>query len=105
MSGDLIERKLDPAANKKISHSTDYFLYISECISMDMVAEVDKLDINEHYSQALKACYNLSASLSSSSCLSIFFMSSFFRRRRPSTSATVFEISTIPQLHKQMSRN
>lgn len=78
VSGDLIERKLDPAANKKISHSTDYFLYISECVSMDMVDEVDKLDINEHYSQALKACYNLSGSLSSASCLSIFFYIIFF---------------------------
>ena len=55
--------KLDPVVNKQISHLADCFLYSSECISTDMAMEADKLDLNERYSRALKACHDVSAFL------------------------------------------
>ena len=61
VSGDLTEGELDPVANKKISHMTNCFLYTSECIYVDMAAEVDRLDLNERYGRALKACHDVSA--------------------------------------------
>ena len=60
--GDLMEGELDPVANKRISHLTDYFLYSSESISTDMAMETDKLDLNKRYSLALKACHDVSVS-------------------------------------------
>lgn len=58
VSGDLAEGELDPVANKKISHLTECFLYTSECISTDPAAKTDRLDLNERYSWALKACHD-----------------------------------------------
>lgn len=66
ISGDLIEGEFDPVANKKISYVTDCFLHTSKCISMSMAAEADILDLNERYSQAFKACHDVSASHPSS---------------------------------------
>ena len=63
VSGDLMEGELDLVANKRISHLTDCFLHSSECISTDMAIEADRLDLNEHYSRALKACHDVSAFL------------------------------------------
>ena len=58
---DLMEGELDPVANKRISHLVDCFLHSSECISTDMAIEGDRLDLNERYSRALKACHDVSA--------------------------------------------
>ena len=69
--GDLMEGELDPVANKRISHLTDCFLHSSESISTDMAMEADKLDLNERYSRALKACH---ASHSFLFILSHFFL-------------------------------
>ena len=60
--GDLVEGELDPVANKRISHLADCFLHSSECISTDMAMKADRLDLNERYSRALKACHDVSAS-------------------------------------------
>lgn len=73
VSGDLAEGELDPVANKKISHLTECFLYTSECISTDPAAKTDRLDLNERYSWALKACHDVSVSHSFSSCLPLFY--------------------------------
>lgn len=59
-----MEGKLDPVVNKRISHLADCFLYSSECISTDMAMEADKLDLNERYSRALKACHDVAFYLS-----------------------------------------
>lgn len=104
ISGDLIEGEFDPVANKKISYVTDSFLHTSECISMNMAAEADILDLNERYSQVFKACYDVSASHPSSSYPPYFF-SHFFCCRRLSTLAIVFETLAVPRLHKRRLRN
>ncbi|XP_052296047.1 uncharacterized protein LOC102608442 [Citrus sinensis] len=62
--GDLMEGELDPVANKRISHLTDCFLHSSESISTDMAIEMDKLDLNERYSRALKVCHDAAFYLS-----------------------------------------
>ncbi|XP_024956005.1 uncharacterized protein LOC102619120 isoform X2 [Citrus sinensis] len=62
--GDLVEGELDLVANKRISHLPDYFLHSSECISTDMAMEADRLDLNERYSRALKACHDAAFYLS-----------------------------------------
>ena len=72
--GDLMEGELDPVANKRISHLTDCFFHSSESISTDMAMEADKLDLNERYSRALKACHDVSAS--HSFLVLFFFLSS-----------------------------
>ena len=72
--GDLMEGELDPVANKRISHLTDCFLHSSESISTDMAMEADKLDLNERYSRALKACHDVS--VSHSFLFLFFFISS-----------------------------
>lgn len=61
VSRDLMKGKLDLVANKRISHLTDCFLHFSKYISTDMAIEADRLDLNEHYSQALKAWHDMSA--------------------------------------------
>ena len=71
--GDLIEGELDPVANKQISHLIDCFLHSSESISTDGAMKSDKLDLNERYSRALKACHDVSASHSFLFILSLFF--------------------------------
>lgn len=76
--GDLMEGELDPVANKKISHLTDCFLHTSECVSMDMTAKMDKLDLNERYSQALKACHDVSVSLFLLFCIILFVLQAAF---------------------------
>lgn len=58
---DLMEGKLDSVANMRISHLNDCFLHTSEYIFADMAAEVDILDMNEHYGRARKAFHNVSA--------------------------------------------
>ena len=68
-----MEGELDPVANKQISHLTNYFFHFSESISTDMAMEADKLDLNERYSRALKACHDVSASHSFLFILSLFF--------------------------------
>ena len=47
---DLMEGELDPVANKRICHLTDYFIHSSECISSDMAIEANRLDLNKRYS-------------------------------------------------------
>ena len=69
--GNLMEGELDPMANKRISHLTDCFLHSSESIPTDMAMEAGKLDLNECYSRALKACHDMSAP---HSFLFIFFL-------------------------------
>lgn len=78
VSGDLKEGELDPVANKKISHLTDCFLHTSECVSMDMTAKMDKLDLNERYSQALKACHDVSVSFFLLFCVILFLLQAAF---------------------------
>lgn len=77
---DLREGELDPMANREISYLTDYFLHTFECISMDMATEVNRLDLNERYSQELKAYHDVSVSHSYSFCppLTLSFLSLFF---------------------------
>ena len=60
-------------ANKKISHLTECFLHTSECISTYLAAKTERLDLNERYSRALKACHDVSVSHSFSSCLPLFY--------------------------------
>ncbi|XP_052287719.1 uncharacterized protein LOC127899053 [Citrus sinensis] len=62
--GDLMEGELDPVANKQISHLTNYFFHFSESISTDMAMKVDKLDLSERYSRALKVCHDAAFYLS-----------------------------------------
>lgn len=80
ISRDLREGELDPMANREISYLTDCFLRTFECISMDMAAETNRLDLNERYSQALKAYHDVSVSNSYSFCppFTIPFLSFFF---------------------------
>lgn len=59
-----MEGELDPVANKRISHLADCFLNSFECISTDMAIEADRLDLNERYSRALKACHDAAFYLS-----------------------------------------
>lgn len=58
VSRDLAEGELDLVANKKISHLTECFLHTSECISTYLAAKTERLDLNERYSRALKACHD-----------------------------------------------
>ena len=59
--GDLMEGELDPVANKRIPHLTNFFFHSSECISTNMAIKADRLNLNEGYSRALKACHDVSA--------------------------------------------
>lgn len=99
---DVMEGELDPVTNKRISHMTDYFLYSSECISVDMATEADRLDLNERYGRVLKACNDVSAfhsyppifSFSSliSFCFCVWHVTGVLRRPNPGKHPYIQEV-------------
>lgn len=74
--------------NNKIFHLVDCFLHSSDSVSSNITSEVDKLNLNERYGLALKACHDV-GTLSSSfffNCCYIFLIvtGSFLPQLQPS---------------------